>query len=565
MSLRALITYSISSSFVQTTHEYLDAFRRFLEADVEYLHVATPAVVPENLDSYDVIINSYCARFSVEGHLSESYLNALKSFRGLKILAVQDEYEYTNRIKSAISTYGFDYVLTCVPQQEIEYVYPKTEFPHSKFVTVLTGYVPDSLLSSSLAILPLADRTITVGYRGRDIGGAYGRLGYQKYEIGRRMREICEARGIPYDIAMDEQSRIYGTGWLDFVGQCRTMLGSESGSNVFDFDGSIARQYLELKEANHGRPPSYEEFRPFVEARDNEINMGQVSPRIFECAVMKTPMILFRGQYSGVVQADLHYIPLEHDFSNVDEVLSRIEDLDALAEMAERTHAEVVLSGRYGYPTFVGQVRRLIEEGLSMRQRPASKGRSLLSVERAAPPPFPAEIPTSVVGHPEAYLAKQALFALTELADTTIKTISSYKEACSLAEAELILARHHSGAMAREIAATREATDSLWHILEEIEQSISSFCTVDSVGIESLYARAPGELKLFREKAHHARQQTLNDVEVANRRYNEVFFAIDQMRIARRRIEGASYRDAATPAEILKVKAELEIVSRGVV
>ena len=56
------------------------------------------------------------------------------------------------------------------------------------------------------------------------------------------MIEICAARGIPHDIAMDDASRIYGDAWYKFLGSSRTMLGSESGSNVFDFDGDLEEE-----------------------------------------------------------------------------------------------------------------------------------------------------------------------------------------------------------------------------------------------------------------------------------------------------------------------------------
>ena len=154
------------------------------------------------------------------------------------------------------------------------------------------------------------------------------------------------ARGIPNDIAMDEESRIYGPAWFDFIGNCRAMLGSESGSNVFDFDGTIAATYNKMTEANGGRAPSYEEFRPFVEKRDNEISMGQISPRVFECALMRTPMILFRGRYSDALNPDEHYIPLEKDFSNIDTVLEKLNDIAALESMTERAYRHLIGSGQ---------------------------------------------------------------------------------------------------------------------------------------------------------------------------------------------------------------------------
>ena len=169
-------------------------------------------------------------------------------------------------------------------------------------------------------VIPLGERKTWVAYRGRDIGARYGRLGFEKYEIGRRMIEICAARGVPYDIAMDDASRIYGDAWFEFLGSSRTMLGSESGSNAFDFDGDLERGDQAFQAA-HRRRPTYQEFKHILDPLEAPFNVGQISPRVFESAAMMTPMILFRGSYSNAIEADVHYIPLEKDFSNADAIL----------------------------------------------------------------------------------------------------------------------------------------------------------------------------------------------------------------------------------------------------
>ena len=134
------------------------------------------------------------------------------------------------------------------------------------------------------------------------------------------------------------------------------MLGSESGSNVFDFDGSISREYQKMTLANSGHRPSYEEFEPFVAARERDIEMGQISPRVFECATLRTPMVLFRGRYSDAIEPDTHYIALEKDFSNVDEVLERLSDLKSLEAMTTRAYNHLVASGDYSYAAFYQRV-----------------------------------------------------------------------------------------------------------------------------------------------------------------------------------------------------------------
>lgn len=358
---RALVAYSMSSTYVQTTFDYLISFKKFSGFEVEYIHVTHNALIDFDLNAYDIVLHNYCARLCSEGYVSDSYRQRLREFHGVKVLSVQDEYERTDTLKAAIKDLNFDIVLTCVPQDSLEYVYPRSEFPDVEFVTVFTGYVPDDLGGALPPAKPLAERAIFIGYRGRDIGGRYGRLGFDKFEIGRRMQELCTARGILTDIAMDETSRIYGTAWFDFVGDCRAMLGSESGSNVFDFDGSIDAHFKEMAAANGGVPPSYADFLPIVAARDAEIEMGQISPRIFECAIMRTPMVLFRGRYSDAIEPGEHYIALEKDFSNLDSVLQRLGDLPALEAMTQRTFHHLVGSQRFSYRSFYAGVAAAIE------------------------------------------------------------------------------------------------------------------------------------------------------------------------------------------------------------
>ena len=349
--LRVLIAYSMWSNFTPTISEYLLALKQFSAFNVSYANVTNGAVLDFDLNSFDIVFNNYCARFVTDGLVSNSYRRALKDFRGLKVIAVQDEYDQTDKFRAAVREYGFHVLLTCVPPEFWSRVYPCSELLGLQLIHVLTGYVPEMAVASNHSVPPLKDRPILIGYRGGYIGARYGRLAFDKAEIGRRMREVCEARGIRHDIATDAQSRILGSAWYDFIGSCRAVLGSESGSNVFDFDGSLDRKYREL-EIELGRPVTYEEFRIYTDPIEKEFDIGQISPRIFEYAVMRTPMILFRGRYSGIIEPDTHYIPLEKDFSNVDQVLERLNDLPALEAMTGRAYEHLVASGRFGYRSF---------------------------------------------------------------------------------------------------------------------------------------------------------------------------------------------------------------------
>jgi hypothetical protein len=375
MTGRLLVAYDNSTNFVSTIAEYLDSFGRFSDWDVRYVHATHGAEIGFDLNEFDAIFQSYCAsycdRVGSDWHISPDYKAKLRAFRGVKVLAVQDEYQYTQRIHQSIREFSFHIVITSVPREMVDRIYPRTMFPNTEFLTVLTGYVPDSLAERGKKTPPLRNRPVTVGYRGRDIGALFGRLAYDKLEIGRRMREICVERDIAHDIEWSEDKRLYGDAWYDFIGSCRAQLGSESGSNVFDFDGGIAAKYQELSVARGG-PVPYEEFRIYTDPVERQYDMGQISPRVFEAAAMRTPMILFTGRYSGLIEPEEHYIELQKDFSNVDAVLARIDDLDRLEDLAERAYNRLVGSGDFSYRRLVQLIdqsifRKAVELGLKLR------------------------------------------------------------------------------------------------------------------------------------------------------------------------------------------------------
>ena len=417
---RILIAYSGASTYVPTTLEYLMALKKFTDYEVKYIHVTQGAWMDFDINDYDIVFQNYCARLCFEDYVSQHYQNALLNFRGLKIISVQDDYDRTATLHRAIRRLGFHVLLTCIPSEFWPLAYPKSELPGLTIIQGLTGYMPESMRDRHFAITPLGERKIWVAYRGRDIGARYGRLGFDKYEVGRRMGEICTARGIPCDIAMDDASRIYGDAWYKFLGSSRAMIGSESGSNAFDFDGDLEDEIKAFR-AVHRRPPRYQEFKHILDPFEAPFDVGQISPRVFECAVMMTPMILYRGNYSNAITANVHYIPLEKDFSNAEAILARLGDLEYLQGFADRTYQRLVLSGEYGYRSFARKIETTIEEQYPLRidqnwvsyraqtkrsntsfKRPAINGiRRLLFAEKPTDLPF---------GHEE-FKRRQALIA----------------------------------------------------------------------------------------------------------------------------------------------------------
>ncbi len=85
--------------------------------------------------------------------------------------------------------------------------------------------------------------------------------------------------------------------------------------------------------------PTYEKaHEAFLHAYEGNVIYKTLTPKIFEYAANKTVMVLHPGAYGGYIEPDKHYLMLEEDFSNIEEVLTRLHDLDEMQKMVDRTY-----------------------------------------------------------------------------------------------------------------------------------------------------------------------------------------------------------------------------------
>ena len=361
--MKLLVLYDGHSAHIGTVREYLASFRRHSRHDVYYAVATHNAPCAFPLDCFDAVLIHYSVRLCYSWHLSPQYAARLSEYQGLKMLTIQDEYDWTETARQWMERLGIGVVFTCVPDAYIDNVYPKARFPQVEFINVLTGYVPADYEASGhqTPCRPFHERKNFLGYRGRSLPFYYGDLCREKTTIAQRMREHCLEQQLPCDIEWDDQHRIYGPDWHTFIQDCRAVLGTESGSNVFDDDGRIREQVKAFLEKHPDT--GYDEVHArFVKPHEGAVAvMNQVSPRVFEAVFLKTAMVLLEGGYSGVVQPWIHYIPLKKDFSNADEVLGVLADEPFLRRMVERAYADVIGSGRYTYRQFVAQIDGIME------------------------------------------------------------------------------------------------------------------------------------------------------------------------------------------------------------
>lgn len=347
-----LVLYSERETFTGTLYEHLSGFARYSQARVFFAHQLDGEPVSD-FALFDTVVIHYSIRLPLN-QIAEETARALESFAGLKVLFIQDEYEHTHRAWYWMKRLGIHLVFSSVPAESITKVYPPDQLPGVHFVSNLTGYAPEAL-AAVRAQTPPSQRPLMIGYRGRPLPIRYGALGRDKVEIGRMVKAYCEAAGIAHDIAWEESERLYGDAWYDFIASCRAVLGTESGSNVFDWDGTLPSRIADYKRGHQGVSDD-EIYTALIAPLEHPGLMNQVSARVFEAIACRTPLVLFEGRYSGVVIPDRHFIPLRKDGSNLPEIMERLQDGRELDAMTERAYDEVLRTGRYSHETFVSLV-----------------------------------------------------------------------------------------------------------------------------------------------------------------------------------------------------------------
>lgn len=373
--LNILVLYCDEFTHIETINEHLRSFSLHSRHNYFYFPVSDnySSRLPDrydrawpdawDMDMFDVVVWHYVLPAYMADRLSPAAARQLERYDGLKVLFVQDEYDNTATTSRWMRQAGIDLVFTCVPMDGVYYVYPQSANPGVEFLPTLTGYVPEDRGWGRYA-LPMAERSLRLAYRGRVLPFRYGLLAREKSEIGLRMKALAAAHGVSADIAVDEDSRIYGADWYRFLGSARATLATESGSNVFDFDGSLAAVAAEAQAGGQ----SFEAFHAeHLADLEGVVRMNQVSPKIFEAIRMGVALVCFEGEYSGVIRPDVHYIPLKKDYSNVAEVFAKLEDVSLLEAMTQRAARDVIDTGRYSYRAFIEDFDAAIDSRV-MRQ-----------------------------------------------------------------------------------------------------------------------------------------------------------------------------------------------------
>jgi hypothetical protein len=204
------------------------------------------------------------------------------------------------------------------------------------------------------------------------------------------------AKELVVDIRTDPQSRFDAAGWAAFLNSAKATISTEAGSFFLERDDATVRRIMEyartvgrsrgqvcydrvrsgfLKKVlprfvrsavmklveSSGAETSYRAvasltderisfddiFERFFKAYSSPVSGKCISSRHFDAAGTNTLQIMFPGRFNGILDADVHYLALRRDFSNIEDVLARLRDAEFRRGMTDRTYEHVLTHHTY--------------------------------------------------------------------------------------------------------------------------------------------------------------------------------------------------------------------------
>ena len=203
------------------------------------------------------------------------------------------------------------------------------------------GFDPQTFKPTKAA----SEREIDIGFRG-DYYPAYVGHDDRDLLLDQFDEKARAARTLKTDIQVGQ--RLDRLGWADFLNNCRSLVGHEAGSTRLDSDENI-RHFLNAQVERL----SAENYRTLVLAmRDTGVfdapPSGRIAaPRNFEAMGTRTLQILLPGRYNDMLEAGVHYVELQRDFSNLEAVLDTLFDESAYERIVERAHQDALAHHTY--------------------------------------------------------------------------------------------------------------------------------------------------------------------------------------------------------------------------
>ena len=358
MKARILVVHGLRKDSRQTTLCQTLAFARH-SYGCEVLYVHGLGKVPSSDQTFDLVVLTYeflaLRNLPIWKSLTRRFDQLIKS-AGCVVLMPQDDYTFSNSLDNLAVDWNVSTIFSPITR-DLDLIYPRSLRNGVKIQEALTGYVDESLVRLATSYSQEWKlRTLDLGQRVRLLAAHFGETGQRKGLLATSFAQLAIESGFQCDVSTDPRDVFLGEDWYKFLGNSRFTVGRLGGASRTDPKGKNAAW---VKRSRILFELGYERLGEVAQSRITSGNSGRfqaISPRIFEAAAMGTCQILERDDYLEDMKPWEHYIPIDQDLSNVDEVFDAMRDSDLGESIAKRCADLLIYSNRYTYETLVLEV-----------------------------------------------------------------------------------------------------------------------------------------------------------------------------------------------------------------
>lgn len=335
---RLLVVYARSPE--SETLSYQQGWPRHLAADPRFdcvlLNVLDPRtarafIVRSRLRArrFDAVVVLHSV-FSNARYLHGRLLEALRRVRAPKVYFIGNEYKLMPEKMAFCEELGVSLLVSQITSPDVHALYG------ARLGCEVVG-IPNTGLDTALFSprRPFDERPIDLGYRAFESPPYLGHV--ERTQIVEVFRDAAARHRLVTDISMDPEDRFTEPAWADFLNRCKGQVGSEAGGDYFELTDATRKAVIDFQ-AERPDAPFEVIWDSFFRDYPDPVSGRALSGRVVEAAGAKTVQLLLEGDYGGYFHADIHYISVRKDFSNVDEALEKLNDPGTCREVADAAH-----------------------------------------------------------------------------------------------------------------------------------------------------------------------------------------------------------------------------------
>lgn len=315
--------------------DWRDAFAARSDLDVSIVDNPSPgSALGRRVRNADWIVLLYSVDPAYPGGRNRLLTRLLRHRRGRLVYFPRNEYKNFRQKREFIRTVGANLVVSQLPPPSSGYLYGDLcrvlMLPHATNPDV---YRPTR---------DWRQRPVVIGSRTAVYPAIL--LDDERNRLAQMVERIRALRpGWEIDYSDRPEDRFDRQGWARFLNRCRFTLASEAGAPYVDRSDAIHMAVERRLQQDPGA--SLAELRQEHTERLAELPSGKhITSRHFEAMGCGTCQILLRGAYNGILEPDVHYLPIAPDGADLYTALEKMADVTYVSGLVQRSY-DLVRSG----------------------------------------------------------------------------------------------------------------------------------------------------------------------------------------------------------------------------